>query len=210
MGLYLHFRSAENAMRFLAALISLALSSCCVAQDATHLPPNPANAAREIPAMERLETKSPTLVSAKLSSDSEGGELRAASESTAALVPAPEPAYRLERAPQHRAPELRTIHRRSWVLLTAAQHGSALFDAWSTRQALSSGHGYERDILVRPFANSAAVYPALQILPLGLDFLSYRMLQSSHSFNRKIWWIPQAVASAGFVWCGTRNLRVAH
>jgi len=196
-------------MRFLATLISLALCSCCAAQNVAHLPPNPANAAREIPVLERSDAESPALVSAKLSSSSEGGELRAASESTAALVPAPEPAYLLERAAQNRVPELRPSHRRTWALLTAAQHGSALFDAWSTRQALSSGHAYERDVLIRPFANSGAIYPALQVIPLGLDFLSYRMLRSSHSFNRKMWWIPQAVASAGFVWCGTRNLRVA-
>ena len=196
-------------MRFLVTLISIALTACCAAQDVTHLPSNPANSARAIPVVERSEAKPPAVVSATLSSASEAGELRAATESAAALVPAPEPAYRLERAPQNPAPELRTIHRRSWVLLTAAQHSSAIFDAWSTRQALSSGHAYERDILVKPFANSGAVYPALQIVPLGLDFLSYRMLRSSHSFNRKMWWVPQAVATAGFVWCGTRNLRVA-
>ncbi len=98
---------------------------------------------------------------------------------------------------------------RTWWAFTAAQHGAATFDAWSTRQSISSGRGYERNPLMKPFADSAAIYPVIQVLPLGLDYLSRRMAQSRHSALRKTWWVPQTIATAGFVWSGVRNMRVA-
>lgn len=100
--------------------------------------------------------------------------------------------------------------RREWVVLTVLQHGSATFDAWSTRQSLASGNGYERNPLLRPFANSAAIYPAIQLAPLGTDWVSWRMARSSKPLVRKLWWLPQSVATAGFVWSGIRNLHVAN
>ena len=99
--------------------------------------------------------------------------------------------------------------KRVWWALTAMQHGGAAFDAWSTRQSLSSGNGYERDPLMKPFANSPAIYPALQILPTGLDYLSNRMLRSQNTMVRRLWWMPQTVSTIGFVWSGARNLHVA-
>ena len=98
---------------------------------------------------------------------------------------------------------------RVWMTLVALQHGSAAFDAWSTRQALLSGNGYERDPLAKPFASSAAIYPALQILPVGLDYLSKRMMRSPNAMVRRLWWIPQTVSTAGFLWSGARNMHVA-
>ncbi len=100
--------------------------------------------------------------------------------------------------------------KREWIVLTALQHGSATFDAWSTRRSLASGNGYERNPLLRPFANSPAIYPAIQLAPLGTDWLSWRMARSSKPFIRKMWWLPQSVATAGFVWSGIRNLHVAN
>lgn len=100
--------------------------------------------------------------------------------------------------------------KRQWVVLTALQHGSATFDAWSTRQSLASGNGYERNPLLKPFANSAAIYPAIQLAPLGADWISWRMARSSKPFMRKMWWLPQSVATAGFIWSGVRNLHVAN
>jgi hypothetical protein len=99
---------------------------------------------------------------------------------------------------------------RIWWTLTVAQHGAATFDAWSTRQSLASGNGYERNPLMKPFAGSSAIYPVIQVMPVGLDFLSKRMMQSRHGFFRKTWWLPQTIATAGFVWSGANNLRVAN
>jgi hypothetical protein len=99
---------------------------------------------------------------------------------------------------------------RIWWALTVAQHGAATFDAWSTRQSLESGYGYERNPLMKPFAGSPAIYPVIQVVPVGLDFLSRHMMQSRHGFLRKTWWLPQTIATAGFVWSGANNLRVAN
>jgi len=99
---------------------------------------------------------------------------------------------------------------RIWQALVLSQHSAAMFDAWSTRKALTSGNGYERNPLLRPFAQSATIYPATQAVPFALDFLSYRMMRSKHPLLRRTWWLPQAVSMAGSAWCGTRNLHVAN
>ena len=107
-------------------------------------------------------------------------------------------------------PECSRTAVRTWQALAVAQHSAAVFDAWSTRQALMSGNGYERDPLMKPFANSAVIYPATQAAPLLFDFLGYRMMRSQNRYLRRTWWLPQAASLVGSVWCGSRNLRVAN
>jgi hypothetical protein len=97
--------------------------------------------------------------------------------------------------------------KRAWLLLAFAQHGAAGFDAYSTRRAVDEGHR-ELDPLMRPFAHSPAIYPAMQVGPALLDLLGYRMLTSQRRWARRIWWLPQAIATAGFIWVGTRNLKL--
>ena len=99
--------------------------------------------------------------------------------------------------------------RQMWVVLAVGQHAGALFDAWSTRTSLQTSHTRELDPLVRPFSHSAAVYPALQVVPTALDFLSRKMMRSPHPLFRKSWWIPQTVAMTAFVLSGAHNLRLA-
>lgn len=101
-------------------------------------------------------------------------------------------------------------HERLWLSLSIAQHASAAFDAWSTQESISSGRGYEQNPLLKPFAKSAAIYPVSQGLPIGLDYLSRRMRRSSNGFARKMWWAPQSVSTAVYIWAGTQNLRVAY
>ena len=96
-----------------------------------------------------------------------------------------------------------------WKGLLIAEHSAAIFDAWTTRESLQSGNGYERNPLIKPFANSAAVYPVLQLAPVGFDFLSHRMMRSQNRIIRKTWWLPQVVSTGASLWCGARNLRVA-
>ncbi len=94
--------------------------------------------------------------------------------------------------------------RRVWFALGLAQHGAAFFDARATRAAMS--HYRELDPLLRPFAHSAALYPAMQIGPFGLDWLAKHMATSRHKWLRRLWWVPQAAAAAGFIWSGAHNL----
>ncbi|PWT94821.1 MAG: hypothetical protein C5B53_12340 [Candidatus Melainabacteria bacterium] len=98
---------------------------------------------------------------------------------------------------------------RIWKTLLIAQHSAAAFDAWTTRRSIESGNGFERNILVRPFANSPAIYPALQLAPMAFDYLGHRLMRSRNRFFRNTWWIPQAASTTASLWCGSRNLRVA-
>jgi hypothetical protein len=127
--------------------------------------------------------------------------------SEAVIVPL-QPSPTIVRNSERRSPWPRI--KREWILLTALQHGSATFDAWSTRQSLASGNGYERNPLMRPFAHSAAIYPAIQLAPLGTDWISWRMARSSKPLVRKMWWLPQTIATTGFIWSGIRNLHVTN
>lgn len=109
--------------------------------------------------------------------------------------------------PAFRPPnELPVSHPRLWFALTTAEHSAAGYDAWSTRYALSHGR-VEADPLMRPFAGSAAIYPAIQLIPFGLDFLGHRLERSS-GWMHHIWWVPQSVATVTFLFSGSYN--VAH
>ncbi len=113
----------------------------------------------------------------------------------------------------HKTPRITTlpaqVDTRMWWGLTITQHAAAVFDSWSTLQSTGSGRGYERDPLLRPVADSPAIYPVMQVLPTGLDYLSRRMLRSSNGVFRRMWWVPQTAATVGFVWSGIHNLGVA-
>jgi hypothetical protein len=98
---------------------------------------------------------------------------------------------------------------RSWLVMTAIQHSVATFDAWSTRRSISSGRGHELNPLMKPFAGSGAIYGAIQLAPFASDYLARRLMSSKHPTLRKLWWVPQAAGSAGFVLSGINNLRIA-
>jgi len=85
----------------------------------------------------------------------------------------------------------------AWIGLSAAGHGAAGFDAYSTRRAISGGYGTESNPLLRPFAHSGALYVATQVNPAVMDFVGHKMMTNRRSWVRKMWWVPQA-AGAGF------------
>jgi hypothetical protein len=96
--------------------------------------------------------------------------------------------------------------RREWIALGIAQHGAATFDAWSTRQAISTGQYRELNPALRPFAENASLYAAIQVGPLVFDYLGRRMMTSQHSWLRHTWWIPQALSTAISLGSGAHNL----
>jgi hypothetical protein len=98
--------------------------------------------------------------------------------------------------------------RRAWIALSIAQHSAAVFDAYSTRQAIANG-GAEQNPLLRPFASSPAIYGATQVAPLFLDYAARRMQLSSHSFIRRMWWLPQSTGAAVSICAGVHNMRIA-
>ena len=97
---------------------------------------------------------------------------------------------------------------RSWLALSLVQHGAAAFDAYSTRQAVSRG-AKEDDPMLRPFAHSGAIYAAIQAGPVALDFIARRMQHSENSVVRRMWWVPQTVSTATYIFAGVHNLNVA-
>jgi hypothetical protein len=97
---------------------------------------------------------------------------------------------------------------RKWVALSLVQHGAAAFDAYSTRDAISHG-AIEADPLMRPFVNSSAIYAAIQVMPVALDYTARRMQRSPNNFIRRIWWVPQSISTASFLFPGVHNLHVA-
>ncbi len=94
---------------------------------------------------------------------------------------------------------------RAWVGLALAQHGAAVFDAWSTRLALSRG-AQELNPMLKPFAGNSSIYAAAQAGPALLDLLSHRMMTSRHAVLRKTWWIPQLAGAAASLTAGIQNL----
>jgi hypothetical protein len=98
---------------------------------------------------------------------------------------------------------------REWMALSIAAHGTATFDAWSTRRVLSSmPNAEEANPLLRPFAGNASMYAAVQVAPTVLDFVSRRMMNSSHAWMRHTWWLPQAASAVVSLSSGVHNLGV--
>lgn len=124
------------------------------------------------------------------------------------VAPAPQQSLLIHRAvlkPVPQKPEISIRERAAFYSLIAAEHGAGVLDAWSTRQVLQEG-GRELDPLVRPFAHSATLYPALQVTPFAVDYFAAKLMRSNHPVLRKLWWVPQVVATSGSVYCGVANL----
>jgi len=137
-----------------------------------------------------------------------------ASSSTAAPAEAVQPPHY---APASMAPvksagtrqyEASTNQRRLWYALAVTGHGAAVFDAWSTRRAISEGYGTEGNPLLRPFSHSGAMYVATQVSPAVMDFVGKRMMVSRHPLIRRMWWVPQLAGSGASLAAGVHNTRL--
>lgn len=98
--------------------------------------------------------------------------------------------------------------RRTWLALSIVQSGAATFDAYATRQAIASG-AHEADPFMRPFANSAGIYAAIQVCPIVLDYAARHMQRSENPVVRHSWWLPQALGTGIYIFSGTHDLHVA-
>jgi hypothetical protein len=102
-----------------------------------------------------------------------------------------------------------TPSRRQWLALAIAEHSAATFDAISTRRAINRG-AVEADPLMKPFAQSPAIYAAIQVAPVALDFAARRMQRSPNRFLHSTWWVPQSAAAGMFLFSGVHNVHVAN
>jgi hypothetical protein len=125
-----------------------------------------------------------------------------------AAVPA-EPAAFIATSPKEDRRQLeRQRDKQIWIALAIAQHGTATFDAWTTRRVISSGAGHETDPFLRPFAGNASLYAAIQVTPVVLEYLGWRMMRSHHEWERRFWWVPQGTGAALSLASGIHNLGV--
>ena len=99
--------------------------------------------------------------------------------------------------------------RRRWLMLSIAEHSAAAFDAYSTRQAISSG-AQETDPMMRPFAHSPGIYAAIQAGPVVLDYAARQMQRSQYGLLRRTWWLPQSASTGLFLFSGVHNLNLAN
>jgi hypothetical protein len=98
--------------------------------------------------------------------------------------------------------------RRQWLALALLQHSAAVFDAYSTRQAV--GHGaVEDNPTLRPFAGSPAIYAATQVAPLLFDLMARHMQRSEYPLFRRFWWVPQTASAGLSIFSGFHNLSIA-
>jgi hypothetical protein len=95
--------------------------------------------------------------------------------------------------------------KKAWYALMMWGHGTAAFDAWTTRRAIGGGDAVEGDPLQRPFAHSGAIYASTQVTPLIMDFVGHRMMRSNRSWIRKAWWVPQAASGGVSLAAGVHN-----
>lgn len=98
--------------------------------------------------------------------------------------------------------------RKTWYGLMTAGHAAAGFDAWTTRRAISGGYGREANPFLKPFANSNAIYAAIQVSPAVMDFLGKRLMVSQNPWIRKVWWLPQTAGASVSLLAGRHNLGV--
>jgi hypothetical protein len=145
----------------------------------------------------------PDVPAPKLTGDETESGLGGAAPSSSPLVSGPvQPAT----PDSYETPRKRAI----WYGLIAAGHGTAAFDAWTTRKAITGGYGIEGDPFERPFAHSDAIYATTQVTPLVMDYVGYHMMRSRYSLFRKFWWIPQTASASVSLGAGVHNYRIVH
>lgn len=120
-------------------------------------------------------------------------------------LPLPSPPRKLRRRG-----EATPAQRRAWFALVLAGHGATAFDTWSTRRAITRDGGRELNPLLKPFANSNALYVVAQVSPTVMDYLGRRMMTSRHTWVRRMWWLPQGANAAMSIAAGVHNVRMVH
>lgn len=140
----------------------------------------------------------------KLNSNDAAASGSSSSSATPAARPISSAPVRAASNEQYETSRKRVI----WYGLMAAGHGSAAFDAWTTRRAISSGYGVEGDPTQRPFAHSNAIYATTQVSPLLMDYLGHHLMRSRYPLMRRFWWVPQAANASISFGAAVHNYRV--
>jgi hypothetical protein len=184
-------RSLVRSFALIAAIIVIAPS--ILAQKASLVLPGTA-------AFDAL----PTALSPSLSCASAVAVAYRAQPLAAITVPAEKSAKSVRDVAVERFPS-----RRNWLILSLVSSSAAELDAYSTRQSIGDGN-VEADPTMRPFANSSAIYGAIQASPLVMDYVAFKMQRSNNPLLRHMWWLPQTTGTAVSLFAGAHNLSIAH
>jgi hypothetical protein len=193
-------------------ILSSLLLFCCAAlpADTTSKPAATATTvAADSPTIAHSEKAQPALPDMPVAKESSSLDVHeTTSVSSDAITPGIEPFTPAPVKPAARGSYETARQRKIWYGLVVTGHSAALFDAYTTRRAISGGYGSESNPMLRPFAHSNAIYAATQVSPALMDYLGHRMMTSNRPWMRRLWWVPQ-VAGAGFsVSAGVHNYRV--
>ncbi len=93
-----------------------------------------------------------------------------------------------------------------WKGLMVASSSAAMFDAISTRHAITTYGAVELNPLLKPFAGNSSLFAAIQVAPALLDFAGKKMMYSRHTWLRRAWFVPQSASFVSSIFCGAHNL----
>jgi hypothetical protein len=99
--------------------------------------------------------------------------------------------------------------RRDFVLMAIAGSAAATFDAYTTRRAVQQG-AVEMNPFLKPFVNSNGLYAAIQVSPIVMDVVAYKLQHSENRFAHHMWWLPQALGTGVSLSAGAHNLGNIH
>src|SRR5216684_7099568 len=156
-----------------------------------------------------LSNKLPSTPEPKVKNDVESAKSANSAAPAEAIQPGAAPAPIRPARPAFTGTYETARQRKIWYGLVFAGHSAAAFDAWTTRRAISGGYGTEANPLMRPFANSGAIYAATQVSPAIMDYLGHRLMTSDNRWMRRLWWLPQAAGTSLSFSAGTHNYRLA-
>jgi hypothetical protein len=135
-----------------------------------------------------------------------------AAEPLPAAVPAPAPAPAIVITNDYRPMRpiaVRDHSRRNFFLMAAVGSAAASFDAYTTRRAVQQG-AVEMNPLLKPFVNSNGLYAAIQVSPVIMDVVAYKLQHSENRFAHHMWWLPQALGTGVSLSAGVHNLGNIH
>lgn len=193
-------------------LLSALVVLCCStipAEAAKSTSDTPVVVASNVASVQPVADSRPTRPDAPSPKVNSNADADASAPSAAASIePASQPFLSSPIKPAAKGTYETARQRKIWYGLMAVSHGSAAFDAWSTRRAVSGGYGVEGDPLLRPFAHSGALYVATQVSPTVMDYLGKRMMTSNHPWMRRFWWVPQTAGTGLSLSAGIHNYRI--
>ena len=163
---------------------------------------NDSTPAKALPSAPEAKIKTDAALANDVNSSGTAAVVEAAPAANPAAVKPVKPAFQREDVSQEQKHE--------WYALVGVSSGAAVFDAWSTRRAVSGGFGTESNPFLKPFAPSNAIYVATQVSPLVMDFLGRKMMTSRHNWMRKAWWLPQMLGTNVSVSSAIHNVSIVH